>query len=263
MHRINGVIYLQVAWVRVDTQTILSIHHNVITQNPRISLSYNDHRSWFLHIKNVQEADRGWYMCQVNTDPMRSRQGYLQVVGKQINTSFCCCSKSLGMIFFQVPPSIIDRETSSDMVVLESTNVSLTCKATGYPEPYVMWRREDGEDIRYNGENGNCIFMKFCYDLVFAGKILPSYKLAIFKQENWIYHSLSRDFFHSDRCFFYKCINDSVSSSLDSLWIWIINREIIYYPDMSPFKIFGLQIRAAILVCFSLILLKEKSFGSK
>ncbi|XP_060524691.1 neurotrimin-like isoform X2 [Cylas formicarius] len=126
----------KVAWVRVDTQTILSIHHNVITQNPRISLSYNDHRSWYLHIKNVQEVDRGWYMCQINTDPMRSRQGYLQVV---------------------VPPSIIDRETSSDMVVLESTNVSLTCKATGYPEPYVMWRREDGEDIRYNGENVNVV----------------------------------------------------------------------------------------------------------
>ncbi|XP_050499095.1 neurotrimin-like isoform X2 [Diabrotica virgifera virgifera] len=126
----------KVAWVRVDTQTILSIHHNVITQNPRISLSYNDHKSWYLHIKNVQEVDRGWYMCQVNTDPMRSRQGYLQVV---------------------VPPSIIDKETSSDMVVLESTNVSLTCKATGYPEPYVMWRREDGEDIRYNGENVNVV----------------------------------------------------------------------------------------------------------
>ncbi|CAH1993068.1 unnamed protein product [Acanthoscelides obtectus] len=71
----------KVAWVRVDTQTILSIHHNVITQNPRISLSYNDHRSWYLHIKNVQEVDRGWYMCQINTDPMRSRKGYLQVVG--------------------------------------------------------------------------------------------------------------------------------------------------------------------------------------
>uniref|UniRef100_A0A182U1J2 Ig domain-containing protein n=1 Tax=Anopheles melas TaxID=34690 RepID=A0A182U1J2_9DIPT len=71
-----------VAWVRVDTQTILSIHHNVITQNPRISLTYNDHRSWYLHIREVEESDRGWYMCQVNTDPMRSRKGYLQVVGK-------------------------------------------------------------------------------------------------------------------------------------------------------------------------------------
>ncbi|KAJ8985092.1 hypothetical protein NQ317_019777 [Molorchus minor] len=138
----------QVAWVRVDTQTILTIHHNVITQNPRISLSYNDHRSWYLHIKNVQEADRGWYMCQVNTDPMRSRQGYLQVV---------------------VPPSIVDRETSSDMVVLESTNVSLTCKATGYPDPYVMWRREDGEDIRYNGEN-ELIFSRINY-VSLSGKL--------------------------------------------------------------------------------------------
>lgn len=74
----------QVAWVRVDTQTILSIHHSVITQNPRISLSYNDHRSWYLHIKDAQEVDRGWYMCQVNTDPMRSRQGYIQVVGERV-----------------------------------------------------------------------------------------------------------------------------------------------------------------------------------
>ncbi|XP_046672234.1 lachesin-like isoform X2 [Homalodisca vitripennis] len=126
----------QVAWVRVDTQTILSIHHNVITQNPRITLSYNDHRSWYLHIKNVQETDRGWYMCQVNTDPMRMRQGYLQVV---------------------VPPAIVDKETSTDMVVREAANVTLTCKAVGYPEPYVMWRREDGEDINYNGEPVNVV----------------------------------------------------------------------------------------------------------
>jgi hypothetical protein len=40
------------------------------------------------------------------------------------------------------------------MVVREGTNVSMICKATGYPEPYVMWRREDGEDINYNGNEG-------------------------------------------------------------------------------------------------------------
>ncbi|XP_066590965.1 neurotrimin-like isoform X2 [Prorops nasuta] len=133
---VNNLRIYKVAWVRVDTQTILSIHHNVITQNPRISLTYNDNRSWYLHIKNVQEADRGWYMCQVNTDPMRSRQGYIQVV---------------------VPPSIIAKETSTDMVVREGSNVTLTCKATGYPEPYVMWRREDGKTINYNGENVNVV----------------------------------------------------------------------------------------------------------
>ncbi|KAF9417115.1 hypothetical protein HW555_005734 [Spodoptera exigua] len=126
----------KVAWVRVDTQTILSIHHNIITQNARISLSYNDHRSWYLHIKNVQEVDRGWYMCQVNTDPMRSRKGYLQVV---------------------VPPVIIDNMTSTDMVVREVTNVTMVCRATGYPEPYVMWRREDGQEFNCNGESVNVV----------------------------------------------------------------------------------------------------------
>ncbi|XP_050428985.1 lachesin-like isoform X2 [Adelges cooleyi] len=126
----------KVAWVRVDTQTILSIHHNVITQNLRVTLSYNDHRSWYLHIRDVHEEDRGWYMCQVNTDPMRSRQGYLQVV---------------------VPPSIVDKETSTDMVVREASNATLICKASGYPEPYVMWRREDGDDINYNGDTVNFV----------------------------------------------------------------------------------------------------------
>ena len=116
----------KVAWVSADTQTILSIHHNVITQNPRIVLTHNDHRSWYLHIREVEENDRGWYMCQVNTDPMRSRKGYLQVV---------------------VPPVILEAQTSNDMVVREGTNVTLTCKAKGYPDPYVMWRREDGRFV--------------------------------------------------------------------------------------------------------------------
>lgn len=55
---------------------------------------------------------------------------------------------------FTVPPSIITKETSTDMVVREASNVTLTCKATGFPEPYVMWRREDGKNINYNGESG-------------------------------------------------------------------------------------------------------------
>ncbi|KAL5282013.1 hypothetical protein ACFFRR_005341 [Megaselia abdita] len=126
----------KVAWVRVATQTILSIHHNVITQNPRVSLTYNDHRSWYLHIREVEEDDRGWYMCQINTDPMRSRKGYLQIV---------------------VPPVIIENMTSNDMVVREGSNVTLVCKARGYPEPYVMWRREDGEEMAVGGEDVNVV----------------------------------------------------------------------------------------------------------
>ncbi|XP_069960623.1 neurotrimin-like [Cherax quadricarinatus] len=116
----------KVAWVQVDTQTILTIHKQVITRNPRVALLHNDHRTWHLQIKSVKEIDRGWYMCQVNTDPMRSRQGYVDVV---------------------VPPDIIDRESSGDLTVREGQDVTLTCRAKGHPQPIIVWRREDNQDI--------------------------------------------------------------------------------------------------------------------
>lgn len=53
-----------------------------------------------------------------------------------------------------VPPMIIDNMTSTDMVVREGINVTMYCRATGYPEPYVMWRREDGQEFSCNGESG-------------------------------------------------------------------------------------------------------------
>ncbi|XP_014216945.1 opioid-binding protein/cell adhesion molecule homolog [Copidosoma floridanum] len=116
----------KVAWLRVDTQTILTIASHVITKNHRIGVTHSEHRTWFLHIKEVKETDRGWYMCQINTDPMKSTLGYLDVV---------------------VPPDIIDYETSTDQVVREGTNVSLRCSATGSPLPTITWRREDGKPI--------------------------------------------------------------------------------------------------------------------
>lgn len=68
-------LHLQVAWVRVDTQTILTIHTHVITRSHRIGLSHTDSWTWNLHIRNVKEADRGFYMAQINTG-MRS-EGYV------------------------------------------------------------------------------------------------------------------------------------------------------------------------------------------
>ncbi|XP_050466542.1 neurotrimin-like isoform X2 [Cataglyphis hispanica] len=122
----------KVAWLRVDTQTILTIANHVITKNHRIWVSHSDHRTWFLHIREVRESDRGWYMCQINTDPMKSQIGYLEVV---------------------VPPDILDYDTSTDMVVMEGRNVTLRCAATGSPAPNITWRREDGQQIQLgNGE---------------------------------------------------------------------------------------------------------------
>jgi hypothetical protein len=71
----------QVAWLRVESKTILTIHETTITRNYRIGLNHADNRRWELIIRQVQESDRGGYMCQINTGPMKYQVAYLDVVG--------------------------------------------------------------------------------------------------------------------------------------------------------------------------------------
>ncbi|XP_035796453.1 lachesin-like isoform X1 [Anopheles albimanus] len=123
---INNLQTYKVAWLRVDTQTILTIQTHVITKNHRMTIAHVEGRAWVLRIRDVKESDKGWYMCQVNTDPMRNQIGYLNVV---------------------VPPNILDYPTSTDMVVREGSNVTLKCAASGSPDPSIIWRREGNEPI--------------------------------------------------------------------------------------------------------------------
>ncbi|XP_034950569.1 neurotrimin-like isoform X2 [Chelonus insularis] len=129
---VDNLSTYKVAWLQVNTQTILTIAVHVITKNHRIVVSHSDHRIWYLHIRDVRESDQGDYMCQINTDPMISQVGHLKVV---------------------VPPDILDYPTSTDMVVRENSNVTLRCAAKGSPEPNITWKRESGELIPF-GTNG-------------------------------------------------------------------------------------------------------------
>ncbi|KAJ9594897.1 hypothetical protein L9F63_013822, partial [Diploptera punctata] len=127
--RLRSASYLYIAlvgWVKADTKAIQAIHDHVITHNPRVSVSHDDYSTWNLHVKNVQEEDRGMYMCQINTDPMKSQMGYLDVV---------------------VPPDFVNEDTSGDVMVPEGGTVKLTCRARGYPMPHVLWRREDNAEL--------------------------------------------------------------------------------------------------------------------
>ena len=56
-------------------QAILAIHDHVITNNARLHVTHNDKDTWTLTLKNVMTSDRGPYMCQINSDPMRSQVG--------------------------------------------------------------------------------------------------------------------------------------------------------------------------------------------
>ncbi|KDR09777.1 hypothetical protein L798_00269, partial [Zootermopsis nevadensis] len=175
-----------VAWLRVDTQTILTIASHVITKNHRIGVTHSDHRTWYLHVRDVRESDRGWYMCQINTDPMKSQIGYLEVVEvlvhqgeelsqvpalfgviltflrvaypslihlkcRPISTRVHCSFEMTAvfkneMILYKLP-QLEKCLLNTDMVVREGTNVTLRCAATGSPQPTVTWRREGGESI--------------------------------------------------------------------------------------------------------------------
>ncbi|KAA0197797.1 hypothetical protein HAZT_HAZT006094 [Hyalella azteca] len=72
---------MKMAWVHEDSQSILTVGSLVYTQSPRLSLVTDLERS-ALTLDPVTAADRGWYMCQVNTDPMISARAFLQVLGQ-------------------------------------------------------------------------------------------------------------------------------------------------------------------------------------
>ncbi|XP_060666397.1 uncharacterized protein LOC133850071 isoform X3 [Drosophila sulfurigaster albostrigata] len=73
----------KVAWMHFEQSAILTVHNHVITRNPRISVTHDKHdrhRTWYLHINNVHEEDKGRYMCQINTVTAKTQFGYLNVV---------------------------------------------------------------------------------------------------------------------------------------------------------------------------------------
>ncbi|XP_014486075.1 PREDICTED: lachesin-like [Dinoponera quadriceps] len=123
---VNHLQSYKVAWIKSDSRAILAIHTHMVAHNSRLSVTHNGHNTWKLHVANVQKNDSGTYMCQVNTDPMRSQMGYMEVV---------------------IPPDIMDDESSDGMVTHEGGNIRLRCVATGSPKPTVTWKREDGRNI--------------------------------------------------------------------------------------------------------------------
>ncbi|KAL6439118.1 hypothetical protein ACFW04_003825 [Cataglyphis niger] len=129
---VNHLQSYKVAWIKSDSRAILAIHTHLVAHNPRLSVTHNGHNTWKLHVTNVQPNDSGAYMCQVNTDPMRSQTGYMNVV---------------------IPPDIMDLDSADSLTTKENGDLQLRCRTTGDPKPVVFWRREDGRNITLRNEH--------------------------------------------------------------------------------------------------------------
>ncbi|CAL4067291.1 unnamed protein product, partial [Meganyctiphanes norvegica] len=120
----------KVAWVHYGWRgrAVLTVHHQVITKNPRVSLLRERGGGvWTLVIANVTTTDQGGYMCQINTVPPAKIYGHITVL---------------------VPPVI--STPPADVVAVEGEDVTLECEAQGDPEPTITWRREDGGEFSIN-----------------------------------------------------------------------------------------------------------------
>ncbi|XP_017064312.1 lachesin isoform X2 [Drosophila eugracilis] len=162
----------KVAWLRVDTQTILTIQNHVITKNQRIGIANSEHKTWTMRIKDIKESDKGWYMCQINTDPMKSQMGYLDVVVMSVegtdlvipnirrhHMGAYLCIASNG-----VPPSVSKRITlvvhfppmitvQNQLIgAVEGKGVTLDCESEAYPKSINYWTRERGEIVPPGGK---------------------------------------------------------------------------------------------------------------
>ncbi|EYB86265.1 hypothetical protein Y032_0282g1277 [Ancylostoma ceylanicum] len=93
----------------------------VPTNNPRFSRGHADRR---LNVQNVTLSDEGAYSCRIKNDAGETRVDYKLVV--------------------LVPPSIIMLDKDKNRSVTEDSSITLSCPATGKPEPKITWQK-DGE----------------------------------------------------------------------------------------------------------------------
>ncbi|XP_040216636.1 neuronal growth regulator 1 isoform X2 [Rana temporaria] len=110
------------AWL--NRSSIIFAGNDKWSVDPRVSISASSKKDYNLRIQKVEISDDGMYTCSVQTEHSpRTMQIILTV---------------------QVSPKIF--EISPSMIVNEGTNVSLTCLASGKPEPSISWRHISPSD---------------------------------------------------------------------------------------------------------------------
>ena len=95
---------------------IVAISNHMVTRIPRYSSSHDEHHNtWTLHLKGAQPEDAGRYMCQVNSSPMLTQVGFVEIVGKSrplLNLDQCSDESKkfeLAVLFFALCSATFHR----------------------------------------------------------------------------------------------------------------------------------------------------------
>lgn len=78
---VNNLGNYKIGWMKSD-QTVLALATKVVTQNSRFTVAKDEPNIWKLKIKLVKPSDRGCYMCQINTSPLKKQLGCVDVHGE-------------------------------------------------------------------------------------------------------------------------------------------------------------------------------------
>uniref|UniRef100_A0A8C1JJA9 Ig-like domain-containing protein n=1 Tax=Cyprinus carpio TaxID=7962 RepID=A0A8C1JJA9_CYPCA len=106
----------KVAWL--NRSNIIFAGEDKWSLDPRVELVTQGQLEYSLRIQKVDVFDEGPYTCSIQTKQQpKTSQVYLIV---------------------QVPPVIY--KVSDDIIVNEGSNVTLTCLASGRPDPSITWR---------------------------------------------------------------------------------------------------------------------------
>lgn len=116
----------KVAWIRGRDSAVLAVGNDRIVGDDRFRVRQENLVTWHLVIDQVEIRDLDWYTCQVNTSPPIKQRAFIDVVA---------------------PPDIEDTGTPAAVSVEEGEDVTLICKASGRPQPTIVWRRADQKPI--------------------------------------------------------------------------------------------------------------------
>ena len=112
---------------------------------PRVTVG-SDHWSLFSHVLSVHPSVRSHFSKYRKTKQLSSENSdrYWRDCGSGRVDHW---RYTFLVICLPVPPDIDDGQSSSDVIVSEGDDATLSCKAKGHPRPRVEWLREDKKEF--------------------------------------------------------------------------------------------------------------------